>query len=295
MQNIQNHPLAGARDLDSAMNKLWDFYKKYFVGLYLISLVAAILSSLISASLDLSGIQSTTDLNEMLATMKGMILPYSLLMVVSFVMGVILHAYVLEKPLEHFSLLSMLSNSLIALLPYLLTIIVMGIAASVIIAAGFIMLILPGLFAIMYCGTIIVFALPVTLAESRNPGTIIERSFRLAHRNLWPNMGWLIVVVLIVMVISLLLAGIVMLPFTGTFIKSFSNPENAGALLEMAKNPVYIALNSVTSAFITPVIPILAFILYFRNRQDVEAEYVKPVEENRVTVEDLYPKMPDKE
>ena len=31
MYNYQNHPLAGASDLDSAMTRLWDFYKHYFV------------------------------------------------------------------------------------------------------------------------------------------------------------------------------------------------------------------------------------------------------------------------
>jgi hypothetical protein len=33
MNNYQNHPLAGAVDLDTAFNKMWFFYKKYFLGL----------------------------------------------------------------------------------------------------------------------------------------------------------------------------------------------------------------------------------------------------------------------
>ena len=36
MNTYQNHPLAGAVDIDSAFNKLWYFYKKYFLGLYIL-------------------------------------------------------------------------------------------------------------------------------------------------------------------------------------------------------------------------------------------------------------------
>ena len=41
MNDYHNHPLAGADDLDSAMSKLWAFYKKYFVGMYVISVLMA--------------------------------------------------------------------------------------------------------------------------------------------------------------------------------------------------------------------------------------------------------------
>jgi len=296
MQNYPNHPLAGAKDLDTAMNKLWDFYKKYFVGLYVISLVSALLSSLISSSLDLSGLQSTTDPEQMFAALKQMALPYVLLIAVALIMSVILHAFVLEKPMgQDFSYAKILRNSAIVLFPYLLVMIVLGLASSIVMMIGFFLLVLPGLFAIVYCATIMTFALPVALAESRNPGSIIERSFKLSHRNLWPNIGWIVVIILIVLVISIVIAGLLMLPFTGTFFKAFANPEDATALVDMAKNPVYIALSSVTTAFVTPVFPILAFILYFRNREDIDNDQVQPVEENRVTVDDLYPKMPEKE
>ena len=137
------------------------------------------------------------------------------------------------------------------------------------------------------------FSLPLTLAESRNPGQVLTRSFTLAHRNLWPNMGWVIVVMLIVLVISLVIGALLMVPFTGTFLKSFSNPEEATALLDISRNPVYIALSSLATALVTPVFPILAFILYFRNRIDDVQEITVDDDEEGLKVEDLYPRMPD--
>lgn len=291
----QNHPLAGARDLDTAMGRLWDFYKKYFVGLYIISLASALLSAIISSSLDVAALQSMTDPEEIFAALGEMALPYTGIIAISFILGLILHAYILERPGEGFSVSSMTGKAAIAFFPCLAVMIILGIAASLLTAIGMILLILPGLFALVYSVTIIIFVIPVTLAESRNPGTIISRSLRLSHRNLWPNMGWLLVIVLILMVLSFIIAALVMLPFTGSFIKAFADPEEAAAIYEMAKNPLYIVVSSVTSAFLTPVIPILAFVLYFRNSSDTAAEDTPAADDNRVRVEDLYPRTPGNE
>ncbi|MCU0376813.1 MAG: hypothetical protein MUC78_00985 [Bacteroidales bacterium] len=296
MNNYQSHPLAGASDLDSAMTKLWDFYKQYFVGLYIISFILSLISAVFSASLDLAAIQTTTDPEELLAMMKDMILPYSLIMLVSLIFGVFMHAWILEKPLTgENAVANTLRKGFQAFIPYLIVVIVMGIAGSVMVAVGLVLLVLPGLFAVFYVLTIAIFALPVTLAESRNAATVISRSVSLAHRNLWPNMGWVIVVLLIIIIISLVLSSLVMLPFTGSLIKSLTNPEEAFALLEMVKNPVYIIISSLTTALITPVLPILAFILYFRNNVGQSVTEVAKEDDDRVRVEDLYPKMPEKE
>ncbi len=296
MNNYQNHPLAGASDLDSAMTRLWDFYKQYFVGLYIISFILSLLSALFSASLDLAAIQTTTDPEELLAMMKEMVLPYSLIVFVSLIFGVLIHAWILERPLGQDNVIgNTFRKSLQAFIPYLIVVIVIGIAGSVVTAVGLVLLVLPGLFAAFYILTIAIFALPVTLIESRNAATVISRSFSLAHRNLWPNMGWVIVVLLIIIIISLVMSSLIMLPFTGSLLKSLTNPEEAGALLEMVKNPVYIIISSLTTALITPVLPILAFILYFRNNVGQPATVVEKEDDNRVRVEDLYPKMPDKE
>jgi hypothetical protein len=79
----------------------------------------------------------------------------------------------------------------------------------------------------------------------------------------------------------------------GTFIKALADPGDATAMLEMAKNPVYIGLNALTTALVTPVFPILAFIMYFSNNEENPAVLVTTEDDNKVKVEDLYPKMPD--
>lgn len=296
MNDYQNHPLAGADDLDSAMSKLWAFYKKYFVGMYIISVAMALLSGIITSGFDMSALYSgyTGDPQQLLEMMKGMVVPYSLLLIVTFVFGVFLHAWVLERPLgQENTILKALKNSLIALIPVLIVIIVFGIAGAIMTTIGLVLLVLPGLFAVLYISTVLIFALPVSLIETRNPGLIISRSFGLAHNRFWPNIAWVIVLALIVIVIAIVIGGLTMLPFSGTFMKALADPGDATAMLEMAKNPLYIGISAFATALVTPVFPILAFIMYFSNTKENPADLATPEDENKVKVEDLYPRMPD--
>ncbi len=293
MNNYQNHPLTGAVDLDSAFNKLWYFYKKYFTGLYIISVAGSLLSSMFISGLDLASLQTTTDPAEMLEMMKGFAGPYTLTLLVALVLSVLLHVWVLERPAGEANFSSaLLKKSLIALVPYLVAMIIFGVMAMMLVSIGIVLLVLPGLFAIFYMATVGVFVMPVILTETRSPLEALTRSFKLAHKNLWPNIGWVIVVILILIVAALVLGAIVMLPFTGSFIKSIANPEEASAMFDMARSPVYIGLSALTSGLVTPVMPILAFLLYFRNRGDELAVEVTTNDDNTVKVEDLYPPMP---
>jgi hypothetical protein len=294
MNNYKNHPLTGATDLDSAMTMLWSFYKRYFLGLYLISVVLSILSSLFTAGIDINAMQSVTDPEEMLELLKGMAGPYVLVVLVSLLTGVFLHTWVLEKPEGDPSFVSSLFKmSLTALIPYLAVMIIFSVIGVVLITIGLVLLILPALFALFYICTVMLFAMPVTLTETRNPMTVVSRSFSLAHRNLWPNMGWVTVIMLILVIISLVIGALTLLPFTGSFINSLTNPEEASSMLELAKSPVYIGITALTTSLVTPVLPILAFILYFRNRDDEESVTKDSETDSSVKVEDLYPKMPE--
>jgi hypothetical protein len=296
MNDYRDHPLAGADDLDSAMSKLWAFYKKYFVGMYIICVAMELLSGVISSRFDLSSLYSgyTGDPQQVLEMMKGMAVPYSLLLIVTFVFGVLLHAWILERPLgQENTILKVLKSSLVALIPALVVLIVIGIAGAMLTTIGLVLLVLPGLFAILYISTVAIFTLPVTLIETRNPGSIISRSLSLVHNKLWPNIAWVLVMALIVIVIAIVIGGLTMLPFSGTFVKALTDPGDATSMLEMAKNPLYIGLSAFATALVTPVFPILAFIMYFSNSDENPAETVTSGEENKVRVEDLYPKMPD--
>jgi hypothetical protein len=296
MRNYQNHPLAGAVDLDSAFSKLWSFYKKYFIGLYIISVAGSLLSLIFMADIDMASLQDVSaDPELMLDKMKSMAGPYALTMLVTLILMVVLHAWVLDRPADEPGFGSMLlKKMLMALVPYLVAMIIFMVLTVILTSIGIVLLVLPGLFALAYMATVMIFAMPVTLVETLNPLEIITRSFKLMHRNLWPNMGWFVILALIMVVTAMLLSTLTMLPFTGSFIRSITNPEEAAAMLEITKNPVYIGLSALTGALVRPLMPILAFLLYFRNRGEEVAESEITTDTNTtVRVEDLYPRMPE--
>jgi len=293
METYTSHPLKGATDLDSSMNMLWEFYKKHFVVLYAISVIAALASSFITSGIDLTALQSTKDPMEMLAIYKEMAVPYLLLLLVSVVFSIIMSAYILDKPVEEqYSFMGSLKKSAVALFPYLCAIIIIGFTGVMLISLGLVLLVLPGIFAAFYLLTVYFFTVPVALIESRNPGFIITRSLHLTHKNLWRNIGWSSVIILIILIVAVVISTLSALPFTGTLIKSISDPA---AGVEMSKNPVHIIISSLTGALITPVIPIMAFILYFRNAENIKPVTTAENYEGPVRVEDLYPKMPERD
>ena len=92
-------------------------------------------------------------------------------------------------------------------------------------------------------------------------------------------------------IISLILSAIIMIPFSGGFLKSILNPESAGGVTELVKRPSYLILGAVSSALTMPLFPIFSLVLYFNITEGIEEEIVADSDNGgngRVTVEDLY-------
>ena len=131
------------------------------------------------------------------------------------------------------------------------------------------------------------------MAEGTNIANTISRTMTLAHRNFWSNIGWVAVFIIILIVVSVILSGIILLPFAGNFLKTIMNPGESSELFNLTKNPLFIILSALTSALTLPVMPILGCILYFNGKAGEETgRMVSPAnpEIDRVRVEDLYAK-----
>jgi hypothetical protein len=207
----------------------------------------------------------------------------------------ILQYYVIYFPLgEENTIPKCVLKSLRFFIPYLIILILFAFAASVALLAGLLMLVIGILFAVIYVMTIYLFILPVMMVEGPNIGHTISRAFKLSHTNFWSNIGWTAVFVILVLVITTVLSGLILLPFTGKFLQAFTNPEEATSLLELTSNPLYIILSGLLNALTLPLLPVYSAILYFNGRAHEEQnsawELNKDENENRVRVEDLYAK-----
>jgi hypothetical protein len=171
--------------------------------------------------------------------------------------------------------------------------ILLAFAGSIAIILGIFVLIIGALFAMLYIVTHYLFILPVMMIEGGNIGSTITRTIKLVHRNFWSNIGWVSVFIIIMLVVSVIFSGIILLPFTGSFVKTILNPEDATKLIDVTSKPLYIILSAIVSALILPLMPIFACILYFNGKAG--EEQIQPVptvnpENDKVRVEDLYAK-----
>lgn len=284
MENIQNHPLYKRHTIDTLIGTIISFFKSKFLVLYTLSFVISVLSVLFTTyALDMESLQSTTDPEELMAIISGMLWPIIGWSIVSVIIYTIMSYYIIYNPLdEEVTLGVAFTKSLRYLIPYLITLVLYIFAFSFASIIGVAALIIGVFFTTLYMLVIYLFLLPTFLVEGPDIGNAISKSFRRAHDGFWSNMGWVAVVVLVYFVVSLCLSSIISIPFAGQMIKSIFNPELAGEVTTYTSSPIFMFLSAASSALLTPVFPILGVILYFNGRAKEEKLASKYTTDNQI-------------
>jgi hypothetical protein len=294
MDHIKDHPLYRKHNIDSAMSSLWEFYKARFFVLFIISLVMSGLIQYATSFTDLKDLQSTTDPMILIEKLKGLMLPLAIFALISLLFNVILHHYILHAPLGvENALLNSLWKSARYFVPYLIIMVILSFAGAIALVLGIMVLIIGVFFSLTYIVMISFFILPVMMVEESSIDVTIMRSIRLAHRSFWPNMGWTAVFIILFVIISIVLSGLVLLPFAGSFMSAFANPDDTSKIMTLPSDPLFLLLSSAVNALTLPLFPIFAFIIYFNGRaqeDNVNIHTAGRPEEYKVRVEDLYAK-----
>lgn len=294
MEEIKNHPLYMRHNLDSAMSSLWDLYKKRFLSLFLISFVMSLLIQYASTFVNIQELTTMTDPTQLLEKIRGMAAPILIIFIINLIFNVILQYYIIFNPLDSsVNIIASVINSGKYFIPYFLVMLILAFAGSVALALGLLLLVVGVFFAVIYVMTLYLFILPVMLVEGPNIGNTIQRTLALAHRNFWRNLGWVSVFLIILIVLSIILSGLILIPFTGNFVKTIMNPGEASELVNLTTNPLFLILSAAAGALTLPLIPLFSCVLYFNGKagEDIisQADPDNP-DNNRVRVEDLYAK-----
>jgi hypothetical protein len=294
MDLFTNHPLYRKHNIDSAMNSLWAFYKKNFLVLFITSFVMSLVLQYLSTMISIKDLQSVTDPMEMLEKLKGILKPIAIIALVTFLFSTILHHYILYNPVDsQNNIFVSVKKSPKYFIPYIIVLLFLAFAGSFAVVLGILALFIGVFFSLLYVMTLHLFILPLMMVEGPDIGNTIKRMFRLTHRSFWSNMGWGAVFLIISLVISVIISGIILLLFSGSFLKIIANPEIQANAMDFGKNPVFIILSALGSALTFPVMPIFACILYFNGRageDQVQKMSVENPDNIKVKVEDLYAK-----
>jgi len=258
------------------------------------SLVMSLVLQYASSLVNMKELSSITDPMVLLEKIRSLLLPILIISLINLFFTTILHYYVIFNPINNENtVFTSIINSVKYFIPYLIIMILLAFAGSIAIILGIFVLIVGAFFAMLYVVTLYLFILPVMMIEGANIGSTITRTIKLVHRNFWSNIGWVSVFIIIMLVVSVIFSGIILLPFTGSFVKTILNPEDATKLIDVTSKPLYIILSAIVSALILPLMPIFACILYFNGKAG--EEQIQPIstvnpENERVSVEDLYAK-----
>jgi hypothetical protein len=294
MDQFSNHPLYRKHNIDSALSSLWDFYKKKFVPLFIISLFISLVTQYASSLVNMKELSTITDPMIFIEKLKGFLVPILVVSLVSLLSSTILQYYILYNPIDNDNtIFKSVVRSLKYFIPYLIIMILLAFFGMIAIILGIFVLVIGAFFAMLYVVTLYLFILPVMMVEGINIGATISRTISLTHKNFWSNIGWVAIFIIIMLVISVVLSGIILLPFTGNFIKTIAHPEEASALADVTEKPIFIILSAIVSALTVPVMPIFACILYFNGKageEQIPTPSPYNPDDSKVRVEDLYAK-----
>ena len=291
--NLKNHPLYRNYTIDTAISSLFDFYKNNFIKLFVLSLVMSAALQYVSAYFDIASFQNETDINALIEKMRELMIPFSIIALINLFFSIIIQHYIMFSPLdENSSVLNSGVSSFKYVFPYIVTVILFSIFGGMAIALGAVVFIIGAFFAIFYVITLYLFILPVMMIEGADIGNTINRTFKLAHKNFWSNIGWVVVFLMLLVLISFIISGLIIAPFAGNFLSSIFNPDEAANFTEITQKPLYMALSAIAGAVTMPLMPLLSAILYFNSRakEEKEQDHFTKIEEKKITVEDLYAK-----
>lgn len=294
MPDFSSHPLNRKYDLDTALSTIWEFYKKWFLSLFTISFVFSLILTLVSGKVDTPQLYSATDPEEIMSVFKSMLGPYAMILIFTFVFTLVLQYYIIIKPVDPDSnIISIASEGLVKFfIPLLILNIILGIFAVFAFMLGIFLLFIGAVFAVIYVFMIAAFLSPVLMIEKNNISDTINKTIKIAHKNFWQNIGWVTVFGILIIVISFILGAVIMIPFGGSFLKTITNPENAGEVINLTNKPSYIILSSLANAVTMPLFPIFSLVLYFNSRSS--SSFGIPGNTNddngndEVKIEDLY-------
>ena len=293
---LNHHPLSGATDIDSAASIIWSFYKKNFVALFTISFIISLISQLLMKSGDIMSIQSATTPDEMIQAFNKIYPTLILMVIVTLVLNLFLAWFIALYPLKGIkSVGESFTGTAKSFLPFIVITIIFAFLGIIAIIVGTFALIVGAFFAMVYLVLIFSLLSPVIVLEDQNIGETMSRVFSLANRRFWPTMGWTTLLILILLVASFLLSAIILIPFTGNFVKAILDPAASSAMVEISANPLFVILSSIAEAVTKPLLLLMGFTIYFSSTESGK----NLITDNKETgsgpkVEDLYSGSNDK-
>ena len=270
---LKKHSLYKEMEVDSVIVHIFTTYLKNFWKVFVFSFLGVFAIQFIFYYLGFHELAQISDPNDLVKAFLGLRKEFvvgslSYVIIYGFMFSIIINYLLksdLNKDIDIGALIVESFNKyaihMIFFLILSLLIFIVGVFVGVL--AFFI-----GIFiALFYLGTILMLGETIIVAEEKNAIESIARSFRLAHKDFWSALGSFVIFILIMILISLIMSALISIPLVIAFI---DNVKESGSIWDAFNIQNYdigiwsVVLNSIASAIIFPLYPILSVVLYFK-------------------------------
>jgi len=143
---------------------------------------------------------------------------------------------------------------------------------------GVIAFIIGSFIALLYLAVVLFPGLTVIVAEKSNAIEAIGRSFSLSHKDFWPILGIILLLIVIIIFVSLVINAIIAVPFVVAFFEGINNYENIFDVMNLERYNMgtwTIVINSLVSALTYPFYTVLSVVIYFKLKYTEDRKNLK--------------------
>lgn len=274
MIDLKQHPLYKQMEVDSVLTNVFNIYLKKFTNLFIFSFVAVFIIQLLAYNLGFFEIYAMSENPEVmmreLSGLMGNVAIYSAGAVIMYgILNVFLVSYLLKSdsdpkvPVGDLLMESIKKYAVHMIFFLILSVLIVFFGAL----AGIIAFIIGSFVAIIYLGTVLLPGGTIVIAEEKNAIEAIGRAFSLAHKDFWSALGSTVLFILIMILISIVVAAVMSVPFVIMFFDNWNETGNVFEAFNLQKYDIgmwTVVLNSLVSALIYPLYAIFSVVLYFK-------------------------------
>ncbi|HHJ10812.1 MAG TPA: hypothetical protein ENK25_07960 [Bacteroidetes bacterium] len=271
--NYKEFPFYQQTTLELIFNNTVEIYRKFFGWLFFFSFLFLLMMNVVSGYLiadKFQDLEHIVDHPELMVGVFSSLGKYLFICWLGYSLYYLfIHYFIIIKYLEPEKSHGVMFMDILK--KYYLKYLIITLLSSFIIGLGtmigILAFIIGSVVAAIFLGVSLVPITPILIVEETGIWETIKRSFRLVLKDFWQVLGFLIIFYLIYMLFSLIFGAIAMAPYAGGFFFNMLHPaEDTSAItnsFQLLNQPVYLILNSLLTALITPLVPVFTVLIYF--------------------------------
>jgi len=260
-------------DFDKVLSSVFSIYIKKFMPLFISSFLGLLLVQMVMYQLGFFELYQVENPEDMMLVFSKLMSKISVLSISYVLIYGVLNAFLVNYIFisdnnSSVNLGDILVDTLKKYTVHMIFFIILSILIVLVgMLVGVFAFVVGMLLAVIYLGAVLIPGGAILVAEEKNAIDTVARTFSLAHKDLWINLGIFVIFILIMILMSIVVNALISIPFVIMF---FDNLKETGSIFEAFNFHSYdlgiwlVVINSIVAAVVYPIYPILSVVMYSR-------------------------------